>query len=96
MIYTANKSISRNLDQFSEFQWQIDHPQSCHRCGGLLAKEFCCDLQDETGENWFWALRCLQCGEVIDPIIIHNRHTENPSELKTRSRRKAPVRASTF
>ncbi|WP_447969189.1 hypothetical protein [Nitrospira sp. M1] len=94
MIPTAHDSISTGLDQYNEFQWQGDHHQSCHRCGGLLAKEFCCDLQDETEENWFWALRCLQCGEVFDPVIVHNRHTENPSEFKARSRRKPPVRTS--
>ncbi|MEQ1655605.1 MAG: hypothetical protein ABL960_07880 [Nitrospira sp.] len=32
------------------------------------------DLLNSTGELEFAALRCVQCGEVVDPVIQHNRH----------------------
>lgn len=61
------------------------HPVSsltCHRCQGLFVRAFCQDMYDSTGENGFWALRCLQCGEVLDPLILHNR-TANPRLVLT-------------
>ncbi len=66
----------------------------CPRCQGLLAGEFCLDLLDGTGENGFWALKCLQCGEVVDPVILRNRHAKTPTLLKDSSRRKGPVAAA--
>ena len=53
--------------------------QECPRCEGLLAYEYCFDLLDGTGEKGFWGLRCFQCGEIIDPLILHNRESELPS-----------------
>ncbi|MDH4187971.1 MAG: hypothetical protein OEV08_13340 [Nitrospira sp.] len=31
------------------------------------------DLLNSTGELEFAASRCLQCGEVVDPVILQNR-----------------------
>jgi hypothetical protein len=49
----------------------IEAAARCPRCGGLMVAEPCTD---------FWAdaenvamRRCVQCGEVIDPIILLNR-----------------------
>jgi len=67
--------------------------QTCDRCGGLLAQEYCFDLLDGTGEKGFWALRCFQCGEMIDPIILHNRRSELPAVRKGGARIK-PVLAT--
>ncbi len=39
----------------------------CPRCSGLMVAEWCEDLSD------YHAQRCVQCGEVIDPVILHNR-----------------------
>ena len=61
------------------------------RCQGLLAIEFCFDLLDGTGENGFWGLKCLQCGEVVDPVILRNRYADTPVILKDSSRRKGPI-----
>ncbi len=36
---------------------------TCYRCGGLLVQD--CD--------WGAGSRCVQCGDVIDPIILRNR-----------------------
>ena len=50
----------------------LDDPH-CKRCGGLMVKEHCTDLFDETGQMEFPALRCLQCGNLVDAIILLNR-----------------------
>lgn len=36
----------------------------CSRCGGLMVMEQLMDLP---------ARRCVQCGEIVDPVILHNR-----------------------
>ncbi len=36
----------------------------CVRCSGLMVVEPCID---------FPVWRCVQCGEVIDPVILRNR-----------------------
>lgn len=46
---------------------------SCHRCGGLMVDEFCMDLLNSTGELDVKTLRCVQCGELVDPVILANR-----------------------
>lgn len=46
---------------------------ACHRCGGLLVSEFCMDVLDGLDEPDFVAHRCVQCGEVVDPVILRNR-----------------------
>ena len=45
----------------------------CSRCGGLLVASRYIDLLDDTGQIEFDAERCVQCGEVLDPVIRRNR-----------------------
>ena len=53
----------------------VHHESICTRCGGLMVSDFCMDLLNNTGELEFAAKRCVQCGEVIDPVILRNRGT---------------------
>lgn len=46
---------------------------TCTRCGGLMVKEFYMDLLDSVGESKLPAKRCVQCGEVVDFVILLNR-----------------------
>jgi hypothetical protein len=46
---------------------RIHSTDRCPRCGGLMVAEWCQDLSDYTAQ------RCVQCGELIDPVILHNR-----------------------
>lgn len=43
------------------------------RCDGLMVNEFYMDLPDSVGELKFPAKRCVQCGEVVDFVILLNR-----------------------
>lgn len=45
----------------------------CVRCGGLMVNDFCMDILNNIGESKFDAKRCVQCGEVVDPVILENR-----------------------
>ena len=48
--------------------WSRLHSEDrCPRCIGLMVAEWCEDLSDYTAQ------RCVQCGEVIDPVILQNR-----------------------
>ncbi|MCS6896803.1 MAG: hypothetical protein NZM29_02435 [Nitrospira sp.] len=46
---------------------------TCTRCGGLLVSHLCVDLLNTGCELEFAALRCVQCGDIVDPVILHNR-----------------------
>ena len=50
-------------------------PFSCTRCGGLLVEERCMDIGESLGGYWFMAMRCVQCGDIIDEVILQNRYT---------------------
>lgn len=41
-----------------------------------MVGEFCLDLLNSTGELEFVAARCVQCGEVVDPLILRNRRLQ--------------------
>lgn len=57
------------------------HPSSaCRRCGGMLVNEQCVDLAGSEGGARFWATRCVQCGDLLDPVILRNR--EMPPQVE--------------
>ena len=48
--------------------WASNHNTGrCPRCSGLMVDEWDQDLSD------YRAQRCVQCGEMIDPVILCNR-----------------------
>ena len=48
--------------------WEETHKADrCLRCRGLMVAEWCEDLSD------YSAQRCVQCGEMVDPVILRNR-----------------------
>jgi hypothetical protein len=49
------------------------HETACHRCGGIMVDELCMDLLNSTGELECVAKRCVQCGDIVDPVILRNR-----------------------
>ena len=51
----------------------VQHESTCTRCGGLMVQDFCMDVLGNIGESEFAAKRCVQCGEVVDPVILRNR-----------------------
>lgn len=51
-------------------------PHCCGRCGGLLVDERCMDIGESMGGYWFWAMRCIQCGDIVDEVILRNRSAQ--------------------
>jgi hypothetical protein len=48
----------------------------CTRCGGLLVEERCMDIGESLGGYWFMAMRCVQCGDIVDEVILQNRYAQ--------------------
>lgn len=46
---------------------------SCLRCGGFMVKEVSTDLLNSAGELDCVTTRCVQCGDILDPVILRNR-----------------------
>ncbi|MDQ3235795.1 MAG: hypothetical protein M3Q07_28640 [Pseudobdellovibrionaceae bacterium] len=46
----------------------------CTRCRGLLVEERCMDIGESLGGYWFLAMRCVQCGDIVDEVILRNRY----------------------
>jgi hypothetical protein len=44
--------------------------RSCERCGGLLTRDEDCGLSKQ---GRLPSLRCIQCGEWMDEIVLRNR-----------------------
>lgn len=51
----------------------------CTRCGGLMVSDVCMDLMNSTSELECTARRCVQCGDVIDAVILRNRSLHQQS-----------------
>ncbi|MBA2486552.1 MAG: hypothetical protein H0V35_10725 [Nitrospira sp.] len=41
------------------------------------------DIGESLGGYWFWAMRCVQCGDIIDEVILRNRYADHvtPQEV---------------
>jgi hypothetical protein len=44
-----------------------------------MVTDFCMDLLFCIGETEFAAKRCVQCGEIVDPVILSNRQLRQNS-----------------
>ena len=56
----------------------------CLRCGGLMVVEHYMDFWGDADN--VAVRRCVHCGDVIDPVILRNRHTQGAA-AGTSSRR---------
>jgi len=46
---------------------------SCLRCGGLMVNEVSMDPMNSSSELECATRRCVQCGDILDPVILRNR-----------------------
>ncbi len=61
-------------------------PDACTRCGGLLVSHWCMNVNYDAGGMEILTKRCLQCGEVIDPVILENRQHPEREAMKKKTR----------
>lgn len=48
---------------------------SCSRCRGLMVREHFLDFDGTIGHMWANGYRCMNCGNVHDPVIEQHRRT---------------------
>ena len=51
---------------------------SCSRCSGHMVHDMCIDLESDCGYSTCRVLRCIQCGDIVDEVILQNRAVRNP------------------
>jgi hypothetical protein len=68
----AEETRTEQLGNHTTFS-QAPHESTCTRCSGLMVTDFYMDLLFCIGETEFAAQRCVQCGEIVDPVILRNR-----------------------
>ena len=69
---TARAMTLQQSIEVATRNWARIHDRDrCSRCNGLMVDEWGQDLSD------YHAQRCVQCGEVIDPVILCNRGAQN-------------------
>ena len=62
------------------------HEMTCTRCGGLMVNDSYTDILNNVGEFKFSAKRCVQCGEVVDAVILRNRATSHEAMMASPAR----------
>jgi hypothetical protein len=51
----------------------------CTRCHGLMVTDDLLDLQESYLPMWMRGLRCISCGNIVDPLINRNRMIQQAS-----------------
>ncbi|MEC4889039.1 MAG: hypothetical protein RI101_03160 [Nitrospira sp.] len=55
---------------------------TCTRCQGLMVVDDLVDLQESCLPMWMRGLRCLSCGNIVDPLIVRNRMMQRSGSLR--------------
>lgn len=71
MTQTLSK-ITHQFRRIIEEEKSNPIADGCSRCGGLLVRDRCYDLSN-SGIFKIAIKRCVQCGDVIDPMILKHR-----------------------
>ncbi len=50
----------------------------CDRCGGLMVLDDFTDRTGLSGHMWIRGSRCINCGEIRDPLVDNNRTRPRP------------------
>lgn len=54
---------------------------NCSRCQGLMVREHFLDFEGTYGHMWASGYRCMNCGNVHDPLIEQHRLTKAQPKL---------------
>ena len=82
-MITAVRFPAEDLNEANVAEWkELVGAARCSRCGGLMVVEQCFDFLDDSGHLSFFANRCVQCGDLVDPVILENRRMRLLSGLE--------------
>ena len=54
----------------------------CTRCHGLMVADDFLDMHESYLSMWMRGLRCISCGNIVDPLINHNRMSQQSTAAK--------------
>ena len=86
MKQMGNGNAVRSLPACEQFS-----TRSCVRCAGLLVSEWSYDLQNPDIHNGE-TLRCVQCGNRIDSVILQNHILLSVRQSIRQARRRDSIR----
>jgi len=53
---------------------------TCQRCDGLMVRERYNDLELGSAGHEIFGWRCLNCGAIVDPVILAHHHASDKTE----------------
>jgi len=59
---------------------------TCTRCQGCMAKDHFLDLMESAESMWLAGWRCLNCGNVLDPVMERNRRGQEMAAVVSTAR----------
>jgi hypothetical protein len=59
---------------------------TCTRCQGCMAKDHFLDLMESAERMWLAGWRCLNCGNVLDPMLERNRRGQEMAAVVSTAR----------
>ena len=65
---------------------------TCIRCHGCMAKDHFIDLMESAEGMWMAGWRCLNCGNVLDPVMEQNRRGQRMAAVVSTARVPGPNR----
>jgi ArsR family metal-binding transcriptional regulator len=80
MMRTAETTRTQELRSQSD-SYSVRPQSNCARCGGLMVNDVCIDLLNSASELECTAQRCVQCGEIVDSVILRNRSLHRQSSV---------------
>lgn len=66
-------SVYQDDHRAAQHLHNLRRSRDCGRCGGLLVPERMDSPADRLLEQHIPGLRCVQCGDIVDQIILRNR-----------------------
>ena len=65
---------------------------TCTRYHGCMAKDHFIDLMESAESMWMAGWRCLNCGNVLDPVMERNRRGQGVAAVVSTARVPGPNR----
>jgi hypothetical protein len=69
MVFIFKQFYGTNIALKPGINLRLEVVMKCHRCGGIMVFEKFYGACEE-----FFGWRCVLCGEIVDQVILENRH----------------------
>ncbi len=79
----SRKHQTRTDDHQSSEYTDLTNTDTCPRCRGLLVQAYFMDACD-LSRLWVSGWRCINCGTIIDSVIIRNQEYSHPNTRASR------------